>query len=82
LYISHYIHCVPENYTWIERHFSKEWVKRIIVTKDKTLVSGDYLIDDRPNPEKGVLDPLWEHILFHQKYNKSITKERICNWKE
>lgn len=78
--LTQYLHCVPEKYTWIEKHFGKEWVKRIIVAKDKTMVIGDYLIDDRPNPEKGVLTPVWKHILFHQEYNKSLKRQRITDW--
>jgi len=40
--------CVIEKYEWIEEHFDKTFVDRIILTRDKTLIRGDLLIDDKP----------------------------------
>ena len=75
---------VLEKYKWVEENFGYEWTKRIILTKDKTMIKGDILIDD--NPEiKGLKDPEWEHIIFDRPYNKHIkNKKRLTwhNWKE
>ena len=79
--LSAYEHCVPEKYKWIELHFGREWTRRIIVTKDKTLVRGDYLIDDRPQIT-GVAKPIWHHILYDQSYNKNFKIPRIISWKD
>lgn len=84
--LSSYEYCVPEKYKWIEIHFGREWTSRIIVTKDKTLVRGDYLIDDRPTSAiiaRGLAKPIWYHILFDQSYNRSLDKTtppRIKSW--
>lgn len=58
-----------EKADWVEMHLGREWVKRLILTKDKTIVHGDYLIDDNP-VIKGVYKPSWEHILFDASYNR------------
>jgi 5'-nucleotidase len=41
--LRHYRHCVPEKYEWIDAHLGPEFVNRMIVTRDKTLVRGDVL---------------------------------------
>ena len=38
-------HCAKEKYEWIAQHFP-ELVKKIFLACDKTLLRGDYLIDD------------------------------------
>lgn len=46
--LNQYRHCVTEKYEWVERHLGANFVSRIILLKDKTLVRGDVLIDDKP----------------------------------
>ena len=77
--LSQYEHCVSEKYKWIEKHFGFDWTKRIIMTKDKTIVRGDYLIDDRPYI-KGLFEPEWKHLLFEQTYNQHINHIEKVNW--
>ena len=77
--ISVYQHCVPEKYAWIDKHLGKDWVKKLIVTKDKTMVKGDILIYDRPTIT-GAKNPEWEHILYDQPYNKTQTGKRRITW--
>ena len=36
-------------FAWIEEHLGEDWLDKIIITKDKTVVNGHVLIDDRPN---------------------------------
>lgn len=79
-FIHQYENCVLEKYAWVEKNLGYEWVKRTILTKDKTLVFGDYLIDDKPQPE-GVRKPYWEHILYEMPYNGSVKEKRRLNWK-
>jgi 5'-nucleotidase len=71
-------HCVPEKFLWVEQHLGREWVERIVMTRDKTLVSGAILIDDKPKVT-GVRKPEWEHIVFDRPYNKNA-KGRRCDW--
>lgn len=36
-------------YAWVEKHFGQEFLEQIVLTRDKTVVSADLLIDDRPD---------------------------------
>uniref|UniRef100_A0A8C7MCK1 Uncharacterized protein n=1 Tax=Oncorhynchus kisutch TaxID=8019 RepID=A0A8C7MCK1_ONCKI len=62
--IKHHIHCPGEKCAWIEKHLNK------------TMVTGDILIDDTPDirGESSVcsVEPnsTWEHILFTACHNK------------
>lgn len=80
--LSKYESCVLEKYEWTEQHLGMEWTKKIILTKDKTLVRGDFLIDDNPDI-KGVAVPVWEQVIFDKPYNGNITsKKRLKSLKE
>jgi len=73
-------HCASDKIAWIRQHLGDDWVKRIILTHDKTLVHGDILIDDKPNVT-GAHTPSWEHVLFAAPYNTHITdRRRITDW--
>jgi len=37
----------PVQFAWVKQHLGAEWMKRIIITCDKTLIHGDLLIDDK-----------------------------------
>ena len=34
-------------YEWIEKHIGQEWLDKIIITWDKTVIEGDLLFDDK-----------------------------------
>ncbi|ELU05460.1 hypothetical protein CAPTEDRAFT_176034 [Capitella teleta] len=79
-------HDIMEKLEWTEKHLGMDWVKRVIITKDKTMVHGNILIDDRPKI-KGVLKPLpFKHILFTASHNRHLdlrattAAERLDNW--
>ena len=38
--------CYTEKRVWVEEHFTKEFCKKLIICYDKSLLIGDYLIDD------------------------------------
>ena len=79
-----YQNCVKEKYEWIEKHLGFEWTLKLILTKDKTLVKGDILIDDKPEVT-GAAEPSWEHIIFDKPYNRNINSHKRLtwiNWKE
>lgn len=75
-----YRHCVSEKFAWVERHLGNHWTKRLILTKDKTWVRGDVLIDDRP-VITGSLTPMWRHFLYDQPYNRMVNKPRV-SWSD
>ncbi len=62
---------IPEKLEWIREHLGADYVRRTICTKDKTLIRGDILIDDRVEVE-GELAPLWKHVLFTLPYNAHL----------
>ena len=82
--LSTYRNCVLEKFEWVEQHLGPSWVHRIILTKDKTLVKADYLIDDKPEVTGVEAAPNWEHIIYDCTYNRGVNKRRISweNWKD
>ena len=82
--LSFYGNCVLEKYKWVETVLGPAWVKRIILTKDKTIIKADILIDDRPEVTGLESNPTWEHILYDRPYNRDINKRRLTweNWKD
>jgi 5'-nucleotidase len=77
--LSSYENCILEKYEWVDAHLGRDWIKRLIITKDKTLIRGDILIDDNPEP-KGILTPMWEHIIYDFPYNRHIKDKRRVSW--
>ena len=66
---------------WIGKWFGEKWMKRIIFTLDKTMIRGDFLIDDSPFKTKGLLQPTWKLIVFDVKYNRDEEYYgRIYGW--
>lgn len=77
-------HCWQEKADWVEMYLGKEWLRRLIITKDKTQVVGDYLIDDKPEITGLLANPSWEHIVFEQPYNQPSSREDTrfrVNWR-
>ncbi len=75
--------CVPEKFAWVETRLGQKWVERIILTRDKTFVQGDILIDDKPDIT-GVCTPTWKHVFYDQPYNRHINQPHLTwgNYKE
>ncbi|GBG24503.1 5'3'-deoxyribonucleotidase, cytosolic type [Hondaea fermentalgiana] len=79
--LSNYQYVLQEKFAWVEKHLGKPWIKKIVLTKDKTVVNGRILIDDRPEIKGSVHPPPWEHVLFAQPYNAHIRgKRRLASW--
>lgn len=77
--LSVYKNCVVEKYEWVETHLGNDWIQRLILTKDKTLIRGDILIDDRPELD-GIDNPSWEHIIYDQPYNRVPNNKKRMSW--
>lgn len=71
--------CIGEKYEWVLRHLGQDMLERMIGTRDKTLVRGDILIDDKPRI-KGICKPEWEHILYDRIYNRHVEGTRRLDW--
>ncbi|XP_078794165.1 5'(3')-deoxyribonucleotidase, mitochondrial [Oryzias latipes] len=81
-----YKHCPYEKYAWVERHLGQDFLDRVILTRDKTLVAGDILIDDRPDIYGVEPKPAWEHVLFTACHNKHLPprppQRRLLSWSD
>lgn len=51
----------PSQYRWVEKHLGPQFVERIILTRDKTVVLGDLLIDDKDTIQGWICFP-WEPL--------------------
>ncbi|XP_041063354.1 5'(3')-deoxyribonucleotidase, mitochondrial-like isoform X2 [Carcharodon carcharias] len=82
--IKKYNYCPYEKYAWVEKHFGKEFLELIVLTRDKTLVTGNLLIDDKPDISGVEPYPKWEHILFSACHNMHEQlrppKRRLHSW--
>ena len=71
--------CASDKLSWVATHLP-ELRRNVIVSKDKTLVRGHILVDDKPDIE-GTLDPLWHHVLFSTPGNAHSTSPlRLASW--
>jgi 5'-nucleotidase len=69
---------------WVSKYLDREWVTKLILINDKTLIHGDILIDDKP-VITGVNQPTWKHVIYDQPYNKQnalAPRMDWGNWKE
>ena len=74
--------CASDKLNWVVKHYGSHWGARVVITADKTVVRGDYLIDDKPEVT-GSQDPTWEHVYFTQPYNVANKQRRRINaWSE
>ena len=71
--------CVQDKYDWVNHSLGEKWTRKVIITNDKTIVNGDYLIDDKGHI-KGAQRPLWEHMVFDRPYNRHIASKRRLTW--
>lgn len=75
--------CVAEKYAWVRQWLGEEFLPRMIITRDKTVVKGRVLIDDKPAVKGRCDEPEWEHIVFEQPYNVGVKgRPRMKNWAE
>eukprot|EP00013_Stygamoeba_regulata_P016413 CAMPEP_0177675658 /NCGR_PEP_ID=MMETSP0447-20121125/27327_1 /TAXON_ID=0 /ORGANISM="Stygamoeba regulata, Strain BSH-02190019" /LENGTH=719 /DNA_ID=CAMNT_0019184077 /DNA_START=61 /DNA_END=2220 /DNA_ORIENTATION=+ len=78
--------CHPQSaadkFRWVEAHLGEHFMSRMIITRDKTLVDGDILLDDKPQVKGGNPAPRWKHVLFTQSYNRGASGPRINSWSE
>lgn len=66
--------CYAEKNYWIRKHFGIEWTKKLILSCNKSLLIGDYLIDDN---YKGKGQEFFKGQLIHFGSN-----ELFMNWKD
>lgn len=72
-------HCVAEKYDWVEKHLGTGWVSRLILTRNKGLIQGRYLIDDLPELLGQEL-ATWELLLLDAPCNRMIHHPKRMTW--
>lgn len=77
--LSQFENCVAEKYLWVETHLGREATEKLILTRDKTLIKGDLLIDDNPNIV-GAATPQWRQILYDAPYNREREDLPRMSW--
>ena len=75
--LKEYKYCVSEKFAWIDEYLP-EFNRKIYMCKDKTLIRGDILIDDRL--QEGILKPEWTQVIFHQPFNTQLRGKRLIEW--
>uniref|UniRef100_H0VXV0 5',3'-nucleotidase, mitochondrial n=1 Tax=Cavia porcellus TaxID=10141 RepID=H0VXV0_CAVPO len=77
-------YCPYEKYAWVEKHFGPDFLEQIVLTRDKTVVSADLLIDDRLDIIGAEPHPSWEHVLFTSCHNQHVwlppSRRRLHSW--
>jgi 5'-nucleotidase len=73
--------CHSEKASWVLHHLGKFWVDRMILSRDKTIVRGSILIDDKPHI-KGSLFPVWKHLVYEASYNEEEYGDLRFSWKD
>jgi len=72
--------CASDKLAWADRVLGEGWSRRVVIAKDKTLVRGDVLIDDKPVVE-GDWTPTWRHVVFDAPCNQDAPSPyRLTGW--
>lgn len=68
-----------EKHKWIQKYFNTS--ENLILTTDKTIIQGDYLIDDK-FPIIGQIEPTWEQIIYERSHNYEIIQKliKVSSW--
>jgi 5'-nucleotidase len=74
-----FLTCAQDKYDWIGQHFGDEWRNQLFLAKDKTLVHGDILFDDK-TPIPKIERASWTQVFIHQPYNQNASGLRIHSW--
>lgn len=68
-----------DKYAWVAEHFGPDLAKRLVLARDKTIVAGDILFDDKhpiPNREAAT----WVQVYVDAAYNRNEPGPRIHSW--
>ena len=73
--------CHSDKAKWLTENMGEHWARKLILTKDKTVVIGDFLIDDRMDITGVIEKPTWKHIMFTQPDNINHKSDlRLNEW--
>jgi 5'-nucleotidase len=76
-------YCIQEKLQWVRNHLGRTFEKDLITTSDKTVIYGDFLIDDKPYITGYRKIPSWSQIMFDAPYNRHVkSRFRVGSWLE
>lgn len=68
-----------DKYAWVEKHFGLDLAKKLILSRDKTIVNGDVLFDDKhPISNKELAS--WIQVYVDAPYNRDQPGYRVTDW--
>ncbi|MFD6097676.1 hypothetical protein ACFVWN_29395 [Nocardiopsis flavescens] len=73
--------CASDKLRWVQEHLGAELADATVITRDKTRVLGDVLIDDKPQVT-GAVRPRWSLLRFTRHYNRLLAGPRIDDWSQ
>ena len=65
--------CRDDKATWLAGNFGEQWVRKLIITPDKSMVRGHILVDDAPNPD-WYPRAEWEPVIYSTSWNGDGSK--------
>lgn len=71
--------CADDKRAWVAQHIGPEWLERVVISKDKSILSADILIDDRPDVHNAHRAN-WTQVFYTQPYNRHMKGPRIDTW--
>lgn len=68
-----------DKYAWVAEHFGMDLAKKLILSRDKTIVAGDLLADDKhPIPHRE--NAIWTQVYVDAPYNRDQDGFRVNSW--
>ena len=67
---------------WVKEHLSKPYLDKLILTPNKTLHLGDYLVDDRPDLHEGFIGEIIPFTYGRFKTWQDVTEYLIERYNE
>jgi len=68
-----------DKYAWVEKHFGLDLAKKLILSREKTIITGDILFDDK-HPIPGKENATWTQVYVDAPYNRDQPGYRIQDW--
>lgn len=65
--------CRDDKAAWVRRHFGTDWEHRLVITPDKSIVSGDILLDDAPKLD-WLPNAEWNPVIYSTPWNGAGSK--------
>ena len=65
--------CRDDKAKWLETYFGEDWLDRLIITPNKSMVRGDILLDDAPHID-WLEHAVWHSVIFPTTWNDEGSK--------